>query len=355
MRYYRIEIANTPTVDAGLDDNGNPITYKDVGNTSLYVYTSHLPNGQMNPGALNVTFNIAISFLHNSANVGSFVQIQGLPLSFLSQSYDLRKKHIRIFGGMTKNYGMDKDNIGLLLNGIIVAPYGNWEGTNQTLSFYIIPSTFVDQKEIVFYWAKDQLLSAALKSSLSVTFPKHKVVVDINSTNDRKALKKEGGIYKNIENFAEILNRQKDVYKFSSAINMYVHDNTIYVTDHTLGKKIQLKTKDMVGQPTWSDNNDITVSLVLRPDININDIVVFPKESAILGVIKPSNNIRDSYFNRGLNADIKNKPIFQGEYMVLSVQHVANYKSPSPQDWITFLTLSTINAEDNVLVEGNLI
>lgn len=346
MRYYRIEIfTKTTTVIESSNASGTEKTTEtQTQETKKEIYSSHQDNGQMNAGALNVVFNLAISFYHNTAWGASYVQIQGLPLKLLSQAYDFKGKHIRIYGGMTKDYMVEKDNYGLLLNGIIASPHGNWSGTNQTLSFYFLPEVFDNKREITLYREKDQEFSKSIELALKSSYPEYKIVVDVSAKGDFKALLKHGNVAKNLEDFARAVNEQSEVYK-TNPIRIYERNNTIFVSDKILGQTTQLKTIDFIGQPVWTDNGNISSVLVMRPDIGVNDVIVFPKETSLYGKISPTNDGANYYFNRGTDAGIRNNPIFQGRYVVISVQHLADYKSASPNDWATVITVSPISSE----------
>ena len=101
MRYYRIEIASFHQII--IEDNGAIVKQVDVDYNPKFVFTSHLDNGQMNSGALNIIMNITLSYFHLSSLGESFVQIQGMPLSMITQANNLRGKYIRIWGGKTKD------------------------------------------------------------------------------------------------------------------------------------------------------------------------------------------------------------------------------------------------------------
>lgn len=352
MRYYRIEIF-TKTVTY-IDEESlitkEIVKKKQTQETKKEIYSSHQDNGQMNAGALNVVFNLAISFYHNTAWGASYVQIQGLPLKLLSQAYDFKGKHIRIYGGMTKDYMVEKDNYGLLLNGIIASPHGNWSGTNQTLSFYFLPEVFDNKRKITLYREKDQMFSKSIELALKASYPEYKIVVDVSAKGDFKALLKHGHKAENLEDFARAVNEQNEVYN-TNPVRIYERNNTIFVSDKVLGKTISLKNIDFIGQPVWTDNGNISAVLVMRPDIGVNDVIVFPQETSLYGKISPTNDGANYYFNRGTDANIRNNPIFLGRYVVISVQHLADYKSASPNDWATVITVSPISSEYVVGIE----
>lgn len=345
MRYYRIEIANLFEMEIG--DDKEKDRQIQIGHKPIAIFSSHLDNSQMNTGALNIVMNLSMCYYHQSQLGTSFVQIQGIPLQTLMQANDLRGKYIRIWGGMTKGYIVENDNYGVLLEGIICGPYGNWVGTNQTISFFIGPTKLVIDPDIVFSWKRGQSLRDAIRATLKNTFPHEKIEIDISQ--DFQCLLDQGGVYNNLQEFSTALSNFCKSNRKSKPINIYEAGGTLYATDNRFGRKIRLKPYELVGQPTWSDNNDITVTLLMRADISLNDIINFPDEVSYYGIIQPIDNATDLLFNRGKNSSQKNNVIFHGDFLVTSLQHVGNYKSPSPNEWITILTVS---AMDNALVKS---
>lgn len=351
MRYYRIEIPSKIHRFEVTGEGGKYIQLTPSENL-FFVCSSHLDNGQMDRGALNVVFNITLSYLHESSLGASFVEIQGVPLSLLNQANNLMGKYVRILGGMTKGYVVEKDTYGVLLEGIITEPYGNWAGTNQSLSFFLGPTRVVMNPDITVSWKKGQKLSDAIRLALANQFKNAKIEMDI--TNDQQCLLDQGAVYHGLINFANAINMMQRTGKNDKPIVIYESGGTIYVTDNTddrFGKRIQLKAADLIGQPVWSDNSNITVELLMRSDIYVNDIINFPKEAHYFGLIKPADHGSPFNFNRGINANQKNNVIFQGDFLVTSIQHIGNYKSPASNEWITFLTLASL---ENAIVNTNI-
>ena len=113
-RYYMIQIDGGPT------------------------FTS-FPNGQNDPGALQVLIDIPIASLASPAFSGAAVKIYGIPLSMISQANNLRFKNIKVYGGFKAGLPLAKPaQSGLLVQGYIFQSFGNWKGTEQSLDLVIL-------------------------------------------------------------------------------------------------------------------------------------------------------------------------------------------------------------------------
>lgn len=89
-------------------------------------FTSH-PNGQFDPCALNVLFDMPI-LAYDTPVGGQTIQIEGVPLSLISQSEDLVDWEVVIKGGMQKGLPLaNPSQAGVLTKGTVFQSWGNWE------------------------------------------------------------------------------------------------------------------------------------------------------------------------------------------------------------------------------------
>lgn len=311
MRFYRIEIGGT-------------------------VYTS-LVNGQTDPGALNVEFDIPVSTM--SAPLGSaFIRVWGVALQTLAQSNNLNNQQIKVFGGMAKGLPLaNPAQQGLLVQGTIFPAFGNWEGTDMTLDMYVVAPfgapSIPAAKNIVHNWQQGQPLANAIKSTLGVAFPGFKLNINISPNLVQSFT--DTGFYQTLEQYGTYIRQiSKSILGASEYPGVLISSNgeTINVSDGTQassGPK-QIQFQDMVGQPTWIAPNIINVKTVMRGDLKILDQVKLPPSLATTTAASAPQ--------------FRSNSAFQGTFQVNTLRHLGNFRQPDARSWVTTMDLAVLNS-----------
>ena len=309
MRYYRIEIE---------------------GGT---VFTSHV-NGQNDRGALQVELDIPVAAFANPGNAGAFVKVWGIPLSMISQSKNLNRKRIKVFGGFKQGLPLAKpQQSGLLVQGWIYQAFGNWQGTDMSLDLIIQagPPPADDKpldypKNISLIWKKGQGFAEAIKNALGPAFQGYKVNANISP--NLTALEDSPGVYPSLSVFAQYVSQVSKVLIKDpnySGVDITITGTTINVIDNSAspssGTK-QIAFNDLVGQPTWIEAPSIAFKTMMRADLKIGDEVQMPKT-----VIKNTQ--------QAMSALINQKAAQQGTFIVTSMHHFGNYRQPDGYSWVT--------------------
>ncbi|OKO81932.1 hypothetical protein AC629_24880 [Bradyrhizobium sp. NAS80.1] len=310
MRYYRIEI-----------DGGT-------------VFTSHDERGQNDRGALQVELDIPVAAFASPGNAGAFVKVWGIPLSMISQSKNLTRKRIKVFGGFKQGLPLAKPRqSGLLVQGWIYQAFGNWQGTDMSLDLVIQagPPPADDKpldnpRSISFIWMKGQNLGEAIKNALSPAFQGY--TVNANVSSKLTALETQTGAYDLLSAFARWVNQvSKALIKDPnySGVDITITGNTINVIDNSApprsGTK-QIAFDDLIGQPTWIEAPSIAFKTMMRADLKIGDEVMMPKT-----LITNSQQAMSSLINQ--------KAAQQGTFILSSMHHIGNYKQPDGYSWVT--------------------
>ena len=138
MRYYRLDLLNA--------QSGAPMLPSSLGGLAI---TSLLPNGQVNPAALNVEFDVPVTnYTPGAQNKDALFRVWGLGLKDLTSAFNLAPSldpsksgvNVKFFAGMSKGLPLaNPQQQGLIFSGSILQAWGNWIGTDQTLDFRFAP------------------------------------------------------------------------------------------------------------------------------------------------------------------------------------------------------------------------
>jgi hypothetical protein len=110
-------------------------------------------------------------------------------------------------------------------------------------------------------------------------------------------------------------------------VNVTIDGNTIKVWDGAQDtNNINIKSYELLGQPTWLGPNSIEVKVVLRSDIKIDSFITLPP----------------TFYNTGENEALANAGsslggfmTFSGKFRVRKVTHYGNSRTPDALSWNT--------------------
>jgi hypothetical protein len=327
MRYYRIALSdpvtNAPIIPWSLTGANPPFTSI----TSMY------PDGSgTNPAALDIELDIT-QYVGNIADTASYVTIYGLGLQDLATSFNLGMGptqgapgvNISISAGMAKGLPLanaQQPQQGLLVQGKVLQAFGNWLGTDQTVSLFLNPLS--QPLNFNFNWYAGTPLSTAISNVLSTAMPGFQQNIQIQQ---RTLPHNEHGTYQSFPEFADYI--KGITGQNGSPVNMAVNaNNVIVVWDGTQVPSGQPKPKqinfwDLIGQVTWIAPFQVTAKLVMRGDLNVLDIVQFPQGLASTtgaALLRLSDN-----------------SIFNGQFQIVRIQHWGRYRQPDAASWCTVI------------------
>lgn len=308
-------------------------------------FTSH-KNGVYNPGALMVEFDI-LRFGESTPQGETHLTIWGIgPIAMQQARQNLFGKKIKIFAGMKKGLPLAGDYVDpkLAIEGTINQVFGNWQGTEMRLDFFIVsgPVTNNSQEmQLTLPWGVGQKLSTAL-SQCFMYLKGFKFNISIS---DRLVLNYERPMFcgsiseltKNLRAFS--LSQIKDS-GYSGVEIAIVNGNEIRVWDNDYNNHpdktsktsatarskapVKLKFNDLIGQPTWIAFNTVSIVCVMRADIQTGDHILMPEKS--LPLIQAS-----SY------SQYRDESAFSGEFQVKSVRFLGNSRQPNAEAWVTII------------------
>lgn len=326
MRFYDITIT---------DQTGNTITLDGVDGPVTMHWSSH-KNGVMVPGALNVEWDVPTAAMDTPVG-DSYVKIWGIDLLTLNRVSNLRWQNITIQAGMQSGLPLATEQAqakparnGIIFQGTILQPYGNWQGVEQSLDFVVttqIKSVPTDtpslKKLLVFDCAPNQSFASALQKTVSDA----KIASSINIDPRLVASERITFSADNAGRFGQQIAEQSinvlndPTY---SGVKMVKTASGYDFVDQSFTKAgIPVLFNDLIGQPTWIQYLVLQLKLVMRSDIKVGDTIILPKNTNIIQQAKA--------FNPSENLE------FTGTAWVQQVRHVANFRQADANSWVTVI------------------
>jgi hypothetical protein len=307
-------------------------------------------NGQNDPGALDIEFNIETPVGDSGAPNSAWIKIRGIPFSMVTQSSKFNNCRLQMWAGYTNGLPLANLQVphqGLILDGNIWPALGNWVYNDLSLEFFVTPGSPggvggpTNPKNIVHNVPANQPFSQAIKNTLQTAFPQANVIVNISDK--IKLAYDDHGFYQSIEQYSTYLkslshdllgNPQTTGYQ---GVRIHSQGNDITVKDDTQssGGPIALQYTDFVGQPTWIGANKISIKCLLRGDIS-------PTSGNTVDITLPANTLATvSSPDQAKIGQNNNVLAFQGSWTVTSVRHIGKFRSPSMDSWVTIIEAVT--------------
>ena len=317
------------------------LTLTDQAGKTLKQWSSY-PNGQADPHALNIAFDMVVSPGDLPAGQSSIV-VEGISLEDLTNANNYgitisdgqvtTGANLTLKGGMKAGLPLaSPDEAGLLVKGSVYQSWGTWVGTDMSLSFLVVPAIYTQDNPagFVFQWKKGQSIGDAISRTLSAVYPNTPVTIEISSS--LVATKDDTGFYATFQQFAQHVNKITKGLAFSgyNGVRMAFSQGTVYVFDGTspTPKQIALRFEDFVGQPTWVLPNTIQVKTVLRGDIQVGSLLKFPQGyQSAPGFVQ--------YGPTSLPGVNKYQSAIQGTFLVTQLRHLGNFRDPDGGAWAT--------------------
>ena len=323
-RYY--EITLTP-MNASLSASGGV-------SQAGRVWTS-FPNGQNDPGALNVQLDL-LSGVYAVPLGNSTISIDGVALSDLLQAQQFAGMNITVKGGMQAGLPLaDPSQNGVLIQGQIYQSFGNWVGTDMNLNFVINATgyTFNNPGNFVVTWQQGQSLADALAVTFNAVFPAFPRIMNIREYIAPATLTVHYRTLDQLSRWVKSITKSPT----SSGVDIAINKGTILLTDGSvIGTVLPLKFTDLVGQPKWIDKNQMQFTTVMRADIQVGSYVLMPK-----GLISAPGAV--STAAASLPSSLKYRTSFQGQFVIQSVRHVGNFREPDGTQWVTIFQAAPQN------------
>jgi hypothetical protein len=305
-------------------------------------WSSHY-NGQMDPGAPLVEFDITVGPQDQSGTAG-FINVWGQPVSLIKASQSFYGKKYSLSVGMGPGLPFataQSSQAGQILGtaATITSVMSSFEGLTQYVGFGLggtpeskqtpPPFTASNQappRNIVLNWRQGTPLSQALKQTLQTAYPEMKSTVSVSP--QLVAPQDNIGFYESMSSLNSairaasraILGPNLSQY---GGVSIVMANGKIDAHDQTQSSSSkQLQFTDLIGQPTFIQRNTIQVKTVMRGDLSIGNQITLP-----------SNVILNVNGNLGEGVDLA----VQGSWLINNLRWVGNSRSPQGDAWCTII------------------
>lgn len=329
MRFYDITITDTAGNTIIID--GIPMRWR-----------SHNDAGVMTPGALNVEWDIPT--VSEGIPAGdSYLKIWGVDLRIVNKASMLHFQNITILAGMEKGLPLATEQAsykparnGVIVQGSILQVFATWQGAEQSLDFIVTTKVATQatdtpnlKKVLVFNCAPNQSFSSALTKTMSDAGITSSINIDPRLVASEQITFHAA----NSVRFAQqILQQSQNIIKDPNyrGVNMIKTPRGYDFYDDTFIKAgIPIFFNDLIGQPTWKEFLVLQMKVVMRSDLKISDIVIFPDNQELL----KQAILQAKFYNPS------NQIEFTGTGQVNAVRHIANFRQADANSWVTVLDI----------------
>ncbi|OOL19628.1 hypothetical protein AL01_01225 [Bombella intestini] len=369
MRFYNLKITeqkNPNKVDAKYRKTSNrPFAQTatlGVGNKTLLHLSSYVkrdPNGpgwvpgfatdRFDPGALDIQFQFTENSLttFDASSGAANITIKGVDIATVKAAENLRGKTVSLYAGMGRGLPLSKpEQSGEILLGTVMSSVGNWEGTDLSLTLYVLPYIVppeqwgtpiapgltptgqqpVDNLQFHCRWGED--LTMATKQALKAAATNYRIDFKIPNA-VRLASREYTGRYHSLKDLCVGIGR---IWKESEGLDLAIsiRSNSLVVTtdDHTK-KAAKVPFEELMGQPAWNGPTEISFTTAMRADICVGDLVELPNISEA-GLIMAQNSA--AIFA------LRQHSLFAGTYVVRTISHLGQFRSPDGLQWASTFT-----------------
>jgi hypothetical protein len=351
VRFYSLTISDPETGEVWTPSATSGVFVKGTGSGPSF--SSQLPNGQYNPGALNIELDIPVT-AWNTPQGKQFIRIWGVGLQMIGSAADLNGQNFLLQAGMTQGlagpYGLaNPKQAGVILQGSIFQAYGNWQGIDQTIDLICIQGTdlLIPPRGISFAWPPGTPLQDAITTALTQAFPGANYTITFNISSDLQSPYGAGqwACYASLDALSDYLQQITKPLGVQATGNadypgvlIRFDGKTFFIFDETVPQTpIPLNFQDLIGQPTWMDFNIIQFKTVLRSDIKIGNQILFPQTANGQPAVIPPYALTTPSAAYP-NAPARSKTTFQNTFTITEVHHFANFRQPDGDSWATAFT-----------------
>lgn len=318
MRYYEIVISKP-------------------GESAVFKRFTSFPNGQSDPGALNVIIDAYVYPFAIPASQ-TVIQIWGISLEDISQANNFTGYTINVYAGFQNGLPLNNPSqAGLILSGMIFQAFANWIGVDQTLDFVVTVGGSVANQtnNISFSWLAGTTLASALATTLTNGFPKIKQ--NINISPKLVLAHDEHGFYQSLQAFAQMLKpiTQAAIGGTYPGVDIVLTPTQITAYDgSTQADPTTIAFQDLIGQPTWIDAQTLQFVCPMRADLTVGGYIAMPK--GLLGNSSQAFGAPGAVTTTAASQpQARQQSVFSGVFLVVQCHHLGNFRAADGTAWVT--------------------
>jgi hypothetical protein len=306
-------------------------------------------NGQANPAALNIEFDIPVAPFHAPGGA-AWLRVWGLGVADIGNASNLNGMSVAVYAGMSKGLPLaNPQQAGLIMQGKILQAWGNWIGTAQTVDLHFIPGSNLGSPDtpanVPFTWQAGTPLATAIAQTLSIAMPG--VTQQINISPKLVLNYDVTGWYQSMQQFADFINELStgiigNAPAFGSlniiggaaynGVVISTNGQMVRVADGTSPTQATaikaIAFQDLLGQPTWLEPGIISIKTVLRADLQIMDTISLPPSLVTVGNVDAAQYVASI-------SQPANRTAFSGNFQIAQIHHYGNFRQADAESWNT--------------------
>jgi hypothetical protein len=321
MRYYEI-IITPPSGNGSIEFP--TIKYSTLNNS-----------GGTNGSALQVELDIFQAPFHQPAqNQNSYIKISGIEFKNISQYANLNPNNgnscgIKVYVGMSKGlpYANPKQS-GIIIDGAILQAWANWQGNQTSLEIIITGSVYNPPEDINLYlnWTQGQTLEQAVRESLNNAYKNPLIPINGSFSPNLIYTETQASRPMPLIPFSQYINQvSKQINPSPNYVGATIarRADGFFLSDGTSFPDpiINVEFQDIIGNLTWIDTAIVQAKLVMRADLNIGQMIIFPK-----GI--PFINTAGSFAAARTNVNFGS-----GKFIISSIRYNGNSRQADGNSW----------------------
>lgn len=311
------------------------ITLTKAGATKPYRTWSSQTNGVFNPSALDIEIDCPVS-VYGIPGSGNSITIHGVDMADLMQTQNFTGDTFVMKAGMQKGLPLANPlQAGIIVQGIVFQSYGNWQGTDLSISFVINPGVYTQDNpgNFVLNWTAGLGLHTALTNMFSVVYPS--MPVSMNISTDLVLSHDEPHHASTLDGIADVvldMTKGNFIGAAYPGVSLSIQAGKVLAFDQTVtSASKQIVYTDLIGQPTWIAPLTMIMKVVMRYDLQLGSTFTMPKGlQNTPGAVATTQN--------SLSSQLKSSLTFSGDFIVIDLRHIGSFRSPDGGSWVTVIT-----------------
>ena len=297
--------------------------------TPLRQWTSY-PQGRPDPNALNIMFDMPVAPYATPIGLQT-ITLEGVSLADLNEAQDFAGQNLTLKAGMGGGLPLEnKAQKGTIIQGVIFQSFGNWVGTDMTLDFVVRPGVFshANPGNFTHNWLKGSTLGNTLQQTLAAAYQASPIPVYMNISgawvNDFD-VKHSCTTLEGLSAFVYAQTANKK----NGPVQITIQNGNLVIFDATYQPSaITIDFKDLIGQPTWIDVNQMQMKTVMRSDLQVGSIIQMPQ-----GYVGAPGGVTTTA--QSMPSSQKYKSTFTQSFQINKLRHVGNFRSSDSGEWST--------------------
>lgn len=323
MRYYRIVVRNK------------------MGDATIYREWTSFNGRRTDPGALDIEMDLNVTYFA-TPQAGSYVRLWGIDIKTISQAADFNGKFIEIYGGMQKGLPLaDPKQSGLLAMGTIQQAFSNWIGVDMTLDMYFTAGNTLPNEPFVlsFNWRAGTPMVDTIIAALKTKFPTPMFSYTARVSSRLVMQTDQPGYYFSMLQFAKAANEiSRGIIRDAGypGVQILLKATEFIIDDATQRRApIPIKYTDLIGQVTWQSTAQVSITTVMRKDIQSGDLVTLPPRQQMITMQQSQSQARP-------------RDTFKGQFVINSARHVGRLRNAQAQGWVTVFDAASTGPQASV-------